>query len=160
MATLTPTSDLVIPTLNKLEFWWQHHTLAGVWLRRCVIGEGAGVSVYLMQRFAGHLISCSPVISQVLCVDLGILGRKNAEVHVLCLSLDCSGSLWRRRQLAQANSSQWILHVHINDDLNCRAAYHTTAKNFAGDITYFVPGWPNIAGDVSLVALTPMAIGH
>jgi len=44
----------------------------------------------------------------------------------------------------------------------CRLACDSrNLTNFAGDIRYFVPGWPNIAGDVlpaSPVALTPMGL--
>jgi len=113
-------------SINSLRYFRiPSHTLAGVWLRCCVIGEGTGVSVHLMQRFAGHLITCSPVISQVLCVDPGIPGGYNAEVHVLCLSLDCSDALRRCRQLAETRSttpSQLIHRVHSVDDVNCRAA--------------------------------------
>jgi len=46
----------------------------------------------------------------------------------------------------------------------CRLACDSrNVTNFAGDMRYFVPGWPNIAGDVSPaspVALTPMDFSH
>jgi len=79
-------------------------------------GEGAGASVHLLQRFASHVMtwSGSPVISQ----DSGCVRgpqhsrRLESLSYIICPIIFCAcrltaaDALWRRRQLAEDNSSQ------------------------------------------------------
>ena len=57
--------------------------------------------------------------------------------------------VWVSRSTAPFHTANWRR-------LTAMRLQQNNLTNFAGDIRHFVPGWPNIGGDVSPVALTPM----